>query len=495
LWTTRPESPESRALGIADADILALSKFGEMALLLGRHTVGLGERGTLARIALDGTAPREILTDVGDADWSPDGQTLAAVHVVEGRQVLEYPLGTPLYETTGWINHVRVSPDAATVAFVDHPLLGDDRGAICIVPRTGKTKRTLSSGWSSVTGLAWSAATGEIWFTAAELGATAALHGVGLNGAIRTITRSASRLSIQDISPSGRVLMIESRYRLRVGATEPARPAAKERDFSWLDGSVVTDLSADGSTLLINEQAAGSGTPLYAVYARKTDGAPAIRLGDGSQPALSPDGKQVAALILSSPPSVTILPTGVGQARLLERGTLGSLQAVAWFPDGRRLLLAGNEPGHGTRLWTQNLASGPPAPASAEGFQLAPASQPISPDGTHVLAINRDGRVWLLPLDRAGDGQPVDGLDIGDLPIRWTGDGRSFYVFRYGAFPTPIDQFTPATRQRTRAALLSPADLAGVPSLATVQTTPDAKVFAYTYPQTLSDLYLVTGLR
>jgi eukaryotic-like serine/threonine-protein kinase len=290
LWATRPDSPESRQLPIANADILSISPSGEMAVLLGvRNAVGVGSGGTLARLPLDASAPREVLAGVEDADWSPDGHNLAISHIVQGKYRLEYPIGTVLYETGGRINKVRVSPDGTRVAFVDHSFFEDDRGAVCVMVRAGGTKQVLSEGWSSVTGLAWAAPRNEIWFTAAESGSSASLYAVNLSGRVRPIARSASRMTIQDIDRDGRVLLTESSFRLRIGAIRS--PSGSEpRDLSWLDGSVVTDVSADGRTLLINEQAAGSGTPQYAVYLRKIDGSPAIRIGDGSSPALSPDG-------------------------------------------------------------------------------------------------------------------------------------------------------------------------------------------------------------
>ena len=58
-------------------------------------------------------------------------------HVVDGRYRLEYPIGRILHQAEGWISQVRVSPDGSRVAFIDHPVLGDDRGSICVVDRNG----------------------------------------------------------------------------------------------------------------------------------------------------------------------------------------------------------------------------------------------------------------------------------------------------------------------------------------------------------------------
>jgi dipeptidyl aminopeptidase/acylaminoacyl peptidase len=494
LYATRRESPESRPLPIANAELLAISRAGEMAVLLGRSSsVYARSGGTLAVLPLDASAPREVLTGVEEADWAPDGDSLAVTHIVQGRYRLEYPIGNVLYESGGRVKQVRVSPDGTRVAFVDHVQFDDDRGTVCVVARSGGTKEVLSEGWSSVSGLAWAPSGKEIWFTAATFGAAASLYGVDLSGHVRSIARSASRMMIRDIDRDGRVLLIESSFRLRIGAVES--PSEKQRDLTWLDGSVVTDVSGDGGMLLINEQAAGGGTPLYAVYVRKTDGSPGIRIGDGSSPALSPDGTWAAAFLLRSPPAILLLPTGVGQARTLNAGNLADYQAITWFPDGRRLLLAGSESGRRGRLWTLNLPDGGPKPASPEGFRIASFGRPISPDGTQVAAFDGSGRLWLLSLTEGQGSHPVDELEASTLPIGWSSDGRSLYVFKDGNLPATVYRFDFADRRKEQVAVLAPPDLAGVLPPATIVATPDGKSFFYTYVQNLSDLFLLENLR
>ena len=87
IFTTRLESPESRSLGISPAGILAVSSTGEMAISLGCENAWDPCLGTLATVPLAGGAPREVLDNVGSADWSPDGKELAVIHIVDGLQV------------------------------------------------------------------------------------------------------------------------------------------------------------------------------------------------------------------------------------------------------------------------------------------------------------------------------------------------------------------------------------------------------------------------
>ena len=73
----------------------ALSTTGEMALSIPARR-GWEYDGTLARASLGGGAPREVLENVKEADWAPDGRTQAIVRdVVGGRQRLEFPVGRP----------------------------------------------------------------------------------------------------------------------------------------------------------------------------------------------------------------------------------------------------------------------------------------------------------------------------------------------------------------------------------------------------------------
>ena len=102
LFSTRPESSESRSLNIQDADVLAISKTGEMALAarsprhLSASFGGPAESypATLLQASLAGGAPREVLDDVVFADWTPDGE-LGVARMIEGRIRVESVLSCP----------------------------------------------------------------------------------------------------------------------------------------------------------------------------------------------------------------------------------------------------------------------------------------------------------------------------------------------------------------------------------------------------------------
>lgn len=186
----RPESPESSPLSLPPGDLLAVSPSGELALSLDRRFVfAWMSGGTLARAPLSGGAPREVLEAVQEADWSPDGASLACIRRVGGRHRLEFPVGKVLHETAGWLSHPRVSADGAQVAFVEHPIYGDDRGLVAVVDLKG-SRRALTPEWTSAQGLAWSPDGREIWFTASEKGMNSSLRAVTPAGCERSPTPS-----------------------------------------------------------------------------------------------------------------------------------------------------------------------------------------------------------------------------------------------------------------------------------------------------------------
>ncbi|HXM59330.1 MAG TPA: protein kinase, partial [Terriglobales bacterium] len=235
-FSARQGMVESRSLGLGRAELLAISSKGEMALSLGSHPVGTWINvGTLARAPLAGGAPRPVLDDVEWADWSPDGNNLAVVRNVGGRDRLEYPIGKVLYETSGgWISYPRVSPKGDVVAFMDHPNQGDDGGSVAIVDASGH-KTELTREWYGTQGLAWSPDGQEIWFTASELGLFHYITAVDLSGKHRLVTRVPGSLVIFDIWRDGRVLLARADRRREVMGMDPG--ATKERDLSWLDYS------------------------------------------------------------------------------------------------------------------------------------------------------------------------------------------------------------------------------------------------------------------
>jgi eukaryotic-like serine/threonine-protein kinase len=488
VFITRPESPQSRSLSFPNAELLGISRTSELALLVHSRVTGAFARtGTLAEASLDGGSPREILEGVQWADWTSDGSKLAVVRDVSGGNQLDYPQGKTLYVSAGWISHPRISPNGDMVAFMDHLLSGDDAGDIAVVDLSGR-KKTLASAWLTVQGLAWSPTGNEVWFTGSRVGATRGLYAVTLDGRERLIARVPGTLTLQDIAHDGRVLLAREAWRREMDGLSPAQ--TKEHDLSWLDYSYPCDLSPDGKTLLFIEAGEGGGKE-YSIYLRKTDEPAAVKLGGGQGYALSPDGKWALSAPLSSPAPIILLPTGAGEARQLTHDHINHNRG-RWLPDSKRIVFSGNEPGHGTRLYVQDLDGGTPQAISPEGVH--PLSFAISPDGQEVAAVGPEGK-GMLYLVNGGEAKLIPGFETGQEPICWSPDGRSLYVYRSGELPARVSRLDLAGGNQTMVRDLVPGDAAGVRRIGPVLMTPDGKYYVYSFQRVLSDLFLAEGLK
>jgi eukaryotic-like serine/threonine-protein kinase len=491
LYSVRAESPESLRLNLPPGQVESVSKSGEMLLLnLLQFSTGYASIGTLSQAPLSGSAPRDLLEDVGHASWSPDGSTFAVVRAPQWHYRLEFPAGKVLYETTGWISFPRVSPEGDTLAFLDHPLFGDDRGSVAILDRTGK-KKILSTDWESVQGISWSPSAEEIWFTAAKAGDNRALYAVTLSGRQRLVATTPSGLTLQDISRDGRVLVTESNTRLGFLGLLPGE--TKERDLSGLEWSYNPLLSADGKTAVFSEQGEAGG-PGYSVYLRKLDGSSPVRLGEGNPLALSPDGKWVlTCLMRSTPTQIVLLPTGAGEPRPFPKDEIEHFSGPfgAFFPDGKRILFVGHEPGRPPRVFIQDLAGGAAKPVTPEGV----VAWLLSADSRSLVIQTPEGLALMPP--EGGPSRPIPGVAPGDRPLRFTADGRSLFL-RTGAqrdLPARVFRLDVATGRREVWKELMPGDPAGITLLAPQDISEDGKTVLFVYGRSLADLYVAEGLK
>ncbi len=491
IFISSANSTESRDLGLPETEVLAVSPSGQMAVLR-RFTVSpnhFTHRGTLAQVSIGADAPRDLLDNVEGADWAPGGEALAAVHVVNGQSRVEYPIGKVLYETAGWISHLHFSPKGDRIAFIDHNLLGDDGGTISVVDLKGN-KSDLTERWASAFGAAWSPSGDEIWFTATATGFSRSLRGVTLSGKVRELLSAPGTLTLHDVGAGGRALI--SRDALRAGAIGLAPGETKERDLSWQDWTVPIDISEDGKLILFIE-AGEAGGGEYAVFSRDTNGTSAVRLGQGSGEALSPDGKWALVLRQNmSPPDFVLLPTGVGQLQAISTGNVIP-SGGQFFGDSKHLLFDGHEPGHAQRVYLYALGGGPPRPITPEGFSLGTHAHSVSPDGKQVATITPNG-IALVSVD-GGNPQLVPGTLPNDSPLRWAKNGSALFVGQRGETSCPVWRVDPQTGARTPWKTVRPADLAGVVGVACPRIAADEEHYVFGYVRNLSDLFLVEHLK
>ena len=492
LFSIRPEYIAPRPLGLRQTHLLAVSSSGELAVLTdAMHIAHCVFKGTLARLPLGAEAPRELLENVRDADWNPEGSALAIIREVGGRDRLEYPIGKVLCESGGYLSDVRFSPRGDRIAFFDHPSRWDDRGSIKVTDLSGRVTE-LSIGYAAEEGIVWSPDGGQIYFTGADSSITSSFGGwvfaVTLSGKRRLAQQSSGALIIHDISRRGRWLVTRDDLRLGISARPPR--ASDERDLSWLDGSGELSLSADGRTMLFTETG-GQHNVNYQVCLRGTDGSPVVRLGEGDAQQVSPDGRWALAFVPTSPARPMLYPTGAGEPVKLDRGNIVAYESGgAWFPDGRRVVLCGIEPGRSSRVYVQEVPTGAPRAITPEGTHLGA----LSPDGRLVLASGSDGSWAIYPVE-GGTPRPVPGITAKEGIARWSKDGLSVFVFDPRQIPCRVDRLSLATGRRDSVMLLGTGNRTGLVRVIKVSMADDPHIYAYSHSHMLSTLFVVDGAR
>jgi len=471
-----------RSIAPVGTHLLSVSADGELAVLTDttyrNHRV---HEGTLGRMTIDGS-PRPLVENVRDADWGPDGE-LAIVRRVAGKDRLEYPTGTVLYETTGYVSEPRVSADGSRVAFLDHPTatVFDDRGWVKLVDRAGNIE-TLTREYSAIEGLAWSHDDAQLLFSPSEVGTDLYQpSSVGADGrGLHQVAGSSGNLIVVDMAPDGRWLTVEMELFYGLAVRPPG--GGTDTELGWLSQSWSGSLSPDGQTIVFSS---GHGGVDYSVISRRVDGSPITTVGPGDTEGFSPDGRWIAARLFSTQ-QILLYPTGAGETRQLERGPIESYDTLQWFPDSRSLLVTANEPGAPLRAYRQSIDGGAPQPVTPEGvFGM------LSPAGDRILARDAAADWRLYPIDGGGP-LAVPGLSPSDQVAAWVSDGSSVYVHAPGEVPMRLERVDLATGEHTPGFAIGPEAEAGLVSIQIADRVLDpGSRIAYTYQRRLSTLFMV----
>jgi Tol biopolymer transport system component len=484
LYAARIESPESRPFDL-DADILAVSPAGQMAILESTEIYG-----TLLVVPFSGGVPRPVVEQVAyaSADWSPDGKDLVVARRVEGRDRLEFPVGKVLYERPAYAP--RFSPSGDSIAF-----FGLETGSVMVISKSGERARTLSKGWFDFPGGApcWTPHGKEIWFTATqESGKPSGLYAADLKGRLRLVAQMPGELELDDISRDGRVLLAHHTLIDSLWGLAPGDSA--ERELSWLDHSEPDDLSPDGQMLLFSEIGEAGG-PKASVYLRKTDGSPAVRVGDGRGLSLSRDGKWVLAEDPTAQDHLTLIPTGPGASRSLTLSGFQEIGHASFLPDAKSFVFSARERKKRWRIYLFDITSGRYRPVGQEGVNLPfSATGPVSPDGRWFLGTNGVAKPSRYPVE-GGEPRPVAGLTLEDRVIRWAADGRSLYIFQIGnSRLVNISLLDPDSGRRKPWKGINARDPAMFIGRRIAMTS-DGRSYAYAARRIHSQLYVVEGLK
>ena len=480
LFLTNPVSPESRPLGFDDLRLVSVSRTGELALMSFDGAAPI-TGGDLSRVRMNGGAPSPVEHNVMSADWSPDGR-LAIVRAIEGVNQLEFPVGSVIHKTSGWISSVRVSPRGDRIAFIEHPVRHDNRGTVKLVDTT-RTVRSLSEEWADAGGIAWHPSQDEIWVTASRDNTPKSVWAITSSGKARPVAQNAGVLTLRDIAPDGTALLSRDTARLEMAGM---KDGGAQLDLSWLDWSRVADVSTDGRLVLFDESGVAGG-PQYSVYLRRLDDDSTRQLGDGLGMGLSPDGKYALTLSPRDRSRFRVVPLGEGKPIDLPSTGL-EYQWARYFPDGQRLLALANEPDRPLRLYVQSL-EGKPFPITPPTVVRNVA---ISPNGARVALMSAERQLLIYPTVAGGKAQLVPTSEP-LAPLLWT-DGDWLFVQHVGAYtqvPTRISRLNLATGQLQPWRELRPRDAVGVNAITKVMLSQDSRTLIFNYRRVLSELFVV----
>jgi WD40 repeat protein len=421
---------------------------------------------------------------------------VALARRVNGQDQLEVPQGNVVFQTPGYIGCVRASRDGRRVAFLEHPLFGDNRGYVALYD--GRQVRRLTPEYSGIEALSWSADGKEIWYGGANDEATWPIKAIDPDVTTprhgRVVWYVPTNLMLLDIDARGRVLLTANDAAELTAGADGRTPERTLSSNGWV---VPADISADGRTALLF---ASDSDPDYSVVIRRMDGSAPVKIGSGRAQELSPDGKWALSITPSTPYRVFLLPTGAGEARPLDIGDL--TPNVGVFLPGRtlRVAIVGSRNGApaaaiidattGERR-TIDLPELRGRAFSLRRFLRTSAS----PDGALLAVQADDWSVLAWPTSGSGPARTLASLASSEAFLGWSTDPSRIFVATWSGPRARIESLDITSGRRTPVREITISDPAGALTTPELFVSPDGRAYVYGLPRMLSTLYLVTGLR
>jgi hypothetical protein len=259
-------------------------------------------------------------------------------------------------------------------------------------------------------------------------------------------------------------------------------------DVSWLDVSFFPNISSDGTLLAYGDGSSVSGEN-YATMLQRTDGSPAVRIGDGAIMALSSDNKSVLTALPTSPMQLMIYPTGPGSPRRIDTGSIAVISSATFLGSGGDVLVCGNELKRSARCYVRSSKGGPLRAVTPEGTGKGISS----PDGKSIIASGADGYRMFAVAD--GTLQTIRGLVADDRILRFSPDSKALWVRRGVSQPVHIDRIDLASGARTPLIPDFSPRRPGVLNTLEVSLADDPRTYAYMEREVSSFLFELKGIK
>jgi Tol biopolymer transport system component len=415
----------------------------QILFIRGLPPFGLGTAGTesdLYRVPLIGGTPRRIAANANDADWSPDGKTIAFVRFTPAPPatalLMVSPEGGEPKEIARWPGRAafqpRFSPDGRRIAVVSIGALSNTGAKVEIVAADGSDRRSLAVPGSlgGVSGAAWDPAGRNLFFAQwlqVRFGASRLLRMDARSGRATPLVWLASEVMALDGLGPGRLVADNATSRQNLAEIDLANPGAPPR---WLTRGTSTDrqpvFSPDGESVAFSSNRSGNldiwevSTKTGAIR-RLTDDA-----ADDWDPGFTRDGKLTWSSGRTGHLEIWSADPDGGSPRQVTRENTDAENPTT-TPDGWIVYALTNSPKQG--LWKIRPDGSAPArigpclnipETSPDGRYVACPDIPVGP-----VRVVRVADATVMPFQIDVPHSRTSELSLGR--VRWSIDGKRIY--------------------------------------------------------------------
>jgi Tol biopolymer transport system component len=198
----------------------------------------------------------------------------------------------------------------------------------------------------------------------------------------------------------------------------------------------------------------------------------------------------VLSVIQSPAAHLMLYPTGVGEGRRIDNGELESYAAASFHPDGKRILVCGNERGRAVRCYVRALDRGPLRAVTPEGYTHGE----LSPDGRELSATSASEGYRVFSVEN-GAPRTVMGLQPTDQVVRWSPDGSALWLAPEYESMIRLESLELATGRRTPLLSITPSSRPGLLYADELTLADDSRAYAYMTSEQQSQVFVVEGMK